>query len=322
MPVDRITTFCFGASYAVALVLELIQLVGARPVMRIISTGFAAAGLLAHTIFLLIQQPSLASQGGSMLFLAWILAVFYLYGSIHHRHQAWGVFVLPVVLGLVVLTVMFPPEGTGLPMLDAFRGERFWSSIHGGLLLLAAVGICVGFVASVMYLVQARRLRLKTLPGQGLQLLSLERLETMNRRAIVLAFPLLTLGVLVGFVQLLQRDTGIHDWSDPRIVGVAALWVVFALLLYLRYGAHLPGRRLAFLTIAAFILMLFTLASAHTVAEPAGQRSEVRGQRSEVRGQRSTGSGQRSVASRRWSEVGDLLRTVDRGPRTIMGGSP
>lgn len=269
MPVDRITTFCFGASYAVALILELIQLFTPRPVLRIACTGFAAAGLMAHTIFMLIQQPSLASQGGSLLFLAWILAVFYLYGSIHHRHHAWGIFVLPVVLGLVILTVVFPPEGSqsGLAILDNFRGERFWSTIHGGLLLLAAVGICVGFVASVMYLAQARRLKMKTLPGQGLQLFSLERLETMNRRAIVLAFPLLTAGVLVGFVQLLQRDSGIQGWNDPRILGMGALWVVFALLLYLRYGAHLQGRRLAFLTIAAFALMVLTLASAHTTVQ-------------------------------------------------------
>ena len=272
MPVDRITTFCFGASYAVALVLELAQLLSPRPVLRVLCTIFAAAGLMAHTLFLLIQQPSLASQGGSLLFLAWILAVFYLYGSIHHRHEAWGIFVLPVVLLLVVLTVMFPPEGnqSGLAILDYFRGERFWSSVHGALLLLASVGICVAFVASIMYLVQARRLKKKALPGQGLQLLSLERLETMNRRAIILAFPLLTAGVLVGLVQLLQHPGGITSWTDLRVLGVAALWVVFALLLYLRYGAHLPGRRLALLTIAAFVLLIFTLASAHTSAGGGG----------------------------------------------------
>ena len=61
-------------------------------------------------------------------------------------------------------------------------------------MLLAAVGVCVGFLASVMYLVQAQRLRAKIPPGEGMRLLSLERLEAMNRHAINLAFPLLTAG--------------------------------------------------------------------------------------------------------------------------------
>ena len=48
------------------------------------------------------------------------------------------------------------------------------------------------------------------------------------------------------------------------LVSTAILWIVFALLLYMRYGAHLNGRRLAQLTIVAFVLLLFTLASSHT----------------------------------------------------------
>ena len=40
---------------------------------------------------------------------------------------------------------------------------------HGFLVLLAAVGVCVGFIASVMYLVQLQRLRAKVPPGQGMK---------------------------------------------------------------------------------------------------------------------------------------------------------
>ncbi|HEV3260172.1 MAG TPA: cytochrome c biogenesis protein CcsA [Gemmataceae bacterium] len=272
MPTDRITVFCFGASYACALVLELVQLCWPRPVQRWLATGFAGAGLLAHTLFLLARPPALASPFWSMLFLAWILAVFYLYGSVHHRRVAWGVFVLPVVLGLTVLAGRLDrpeaaPEASWWHGLLSIRGEAFWVTAHIGLLLLAAVGVCVGFVASVMYLVQAWRLKAKMLPGQGVRLLSLERLEAMNRRAVNLAFPLLTAGVLVGAALMLQRPDQLREWSDPKVWGAMVLWVVFAILFYLRYGVHVRGRRLALLTIMAFALLVFTLAAPHPVVQ-------------------------------------------------------
>jgi ABC-type transport system involved in cytochrome c biogenesis permease subunit len=267
MPLERITLFCFEASYLVALVLEFMQLFQPRPILRLGGMVFGSAGLLAHTLFLLYQPLSLSSQFGSLLFLAWILAVFYLYGSIHHRNLAWAIFVLPVVLGLIGLADINPrlSEGPGIFDLEALRGERFWSMVHGGLLLLAGVGVCVGFLASVMYLIQARRLKTKAFPGKGIRLLSLERLEAMNRRAINLAFPLLTAGVLVGIALLAQQpQNAVTDWKDPKIWGAGVLWLVYAILLYLRYAIHVRGRQVALLTILAFGLLVFTLASQHT----------------------------------------------------------
>jgi ABC-type transport system involved in cytochrome c biogenesis permease subunit len=267
MPIDRITVFCFGASYALAWVMELIQLMGPRTVPRLLGLAFGGAGLLAHTLYLLVRPLSLSSQVGSLLFLAWILAVFYLYGSLHHRRLAWGVFVLPLVLGLTALGSREPVAPGILPdWWPDFDALQFWGLLHGALLLLAAVGVCVGFLASVMYLVQADRLRAKLPPGEGLRLLSLERLEEMNRRAIILAFPLLTAGVLIGIVLILRGGTTpTLTWTDPKILSTAVLWLVFAILLYLRYGFRLRGRRVALLTIVAFCLLLFTLATSHTM---------------------------------------------------------
>jgi ABC-type transport system involved in cytochrome c biogenesis permease subunit len=137
------------------------------------------------------------------------------------------------------------------------------------LLLLAAVGISVGFLASVMYLVQARRLRKKRNPLGGMKMLSLERLEGMNRRAVNGAFPLLTLGLLLGAVLLKQYHDIADNWFSVKVLGTVGLWVVFVVLLYLRYAAHVPGRRLAFLTIVAFALVVVVLASAHPFAQSA-----------------------------------------------------
>jgi ABC-type transport system involved in cytochrome c biogenesis permease subunit len=265
----RVTPFCFAASYAVALALELWHLVRPRPIVRYVAIGFGAAGALAHLFYLVglaMTGLSLVAPAGSLLLLALILSIFYVYGSIHHHRVAWGLFVLPLVLGLVVLAVVFPPAAASDSqgsLWELFQGERFWGAAHGVLVLLAAVGVCVGFIASIMYFVQAYRLKKKLAPSPGMKMLSLERIDAMNRRAVLWAFPLLTAGLGVSMVLLFAPGAGAWSWSDPKILSTLGLWVVFVVLLYLRYGVHVRGKQAALWTIVAFALMMVALALPH-----------------------------------------------------------
>ena len=36
-----------------------------------------------------------------------------------------------------------------------------------------------------------------------------------------------------------------QGWDNPRVLGVLGLWLVLAILLYLRYWVHVRGRQLA-----------------------------------------------------------------------------
>jgi ABC-type uncharacterized transport system permease subunit len=267
----RITVFCFAASYGSAFALELFRLLAPRPSLRWAAILFAGAGLIAHSIYILVHPLPLQTSFGSLIFLAWILAVFCVYGTVHHGGLAWSLFVLPVVLALLGLAAVFsdgsqPQSWEASWEILSLQGKDFWPIFHGLLMLLAAVGVSVAFVASVMYLVQTYRLKTKHAPGQGLRLWSLERLETMNRRAIYLSFPLLTCGLLVAGVETLRLPQGAEGLENVKVLSTVALWIVFAILLYLRHGTRARGRQLAYWTIAAFSLMLFALISVHPFA--------------------------------------------------------
>ncbi len=263
---DRVTILCFFASYTLALAFELLHQLRPRPVLRLFALFCGGAGLLAQTIYLAVQRPPLAWQFGWLVFLTWILAIFYLAGSLHHRRLAWGIFVLPLILGLLGLALVFGrPTGPE----SARPAAEILGPLHGWLIFLAAVGVTVGFLASLMYLIQARRLRAKMLPGKGLRLLSLERLEVMNRRAINLAFPLLTAGMVLGAILMFQD--GLPGWLDHRVLGTIVLWLAFAALLYLRYGHHLRGRQVAVWTIVTFVLLLGCLALSHPLGQGGGR---------------------------------------------------
>lgn len=269
--IERVTVMCFAASYASAFAVELWHMVRPRPILRYVALGFGAAGLLAHILFLAYQTMGrqalpLGSPTGSLLLLALILAVFYVGEAIHHGRVAWAIFVLPLVLGLIGLGVLVhePNEAT------TASWQSFWGVTHGTLLILAAVGVSVGFIASVMYLVQLRRLQAKLPPSAGLPHFNLERLELMNRRAILWSFPLLTAGLLAGFALQIYNGMFLQQWFSIRILSVIGLWVVFAILLYLRYRVHVRGRQLALWTMFAFAILVLALVSPHSFEQGGG----------------------------------------------------
>lgn len=265
----KITQACFGLSYLFAFGFELARMRWPNVTWRYASLAFGTAGLFAHSVYLIYHQPDPSSPSGSLLAVGWVLAIFYLYGSLHHARRAWAVFVLPVILGLVGLGFVLssrPAAVDRLSIPDWLIGDRFWGAVHGILLLFAAVGISVGFLASVMYLIQAARLKRKANPLGGMKMLSLERLEEMNRRALNLSFPLLTLGLLLGAVLLKQYHGLADNWFSVKVLGTVGLWLVFLVLLYARYAVHVPGRRLARLTLVAFGLMVVVLAASHPFA--------------------------------------------------------
>ena len=263
---DRVNFFWILASYTSALGLDIAFQRLQRPLLRWLSLGFGVAGLVAQTIYLGVQKPDLSWQGGGLLAVAWVLAIFYLVGSLHHPRLAWGVFVLPVVVGFVGLASAFPRP----PQALLFDGEKLFAQLHKWLLLASSVGLAIGFLASLMYLVQSARLRAKQIPGPGFRLLSAQRLETMNRRAIIWTFPLLSVGMLLGLVMMFRPGEQPTSWTDPRVLTSFVLWIVFALLLYLRLREQLGGRQTSYLTIVTFALMLLCLVLAHPSAVAGG----------------------------------------------------
>jgi ABC-type uncharacterized transport system permease subunit len=58
--------------------------------------------------------------------------------------------------------------------------------------------------------------------------------------------------------------------NSPKALFTMGLWLVFAILLYLRYGAHVRGRQVALLTVLAFCLMLVAFVSVHAFVRGGG----------------------------------------------------
>lgn len=255
---------CFAGSYAVVLALEVSRLLFRSGVRGAVMLLFAGAGLVAHSAFLYYEAlkaidhgaPPLSGKQHWYLVAAWVLVVCYLYLVYYHPRTAFGLFLLPLVLGLIVAAGFFA-ETDSMARSDAWRA---WGIIHGTSILLATVSLLIGFAAGLMYLGQTRRLKHKRPPVRGLRLPSLEWLQRANSRAIVVSLLMLGLGVLSGII-LNRAPAAELSWNDPVVFSTTLVfgWLLIAAVVGLLYRPAREGRKVAYLTLVSFAFLLIAL---------------------------------------------------------------
>ena len=262
-----VSTICFASSYAIAWALEISRLLFRSGVRGAIMLGFAAAGLVAHTAFLYYRAVNatgapLSSEKDWYLVAAWALVVVYLCLAVLRPKVPFGLFLLPLALGLIGAATFWAPTEP----LAREPASKVWGAIHGVSIMLAVVAVLVGFMAGLMYLGQSRRLKHKRLPGGRLRLPSLEWLETANSHAIVASMVMLGVGVLSGMIlNLINRgeEAARLRWNDPVVLStwLMFLWLLGAVVAIAVYRPARKGRKVAYLTVASFIFLVIMLSA-------------------------------------------------------------
>jgi len=261
-----VSIICFAASYAVTLVLESTRLFFRSGIRGAVMLGFAGAGLFAHTVYLYYRAVGtagapLSSSQDWCLVAAWVLAAVYLYLNAYHPRTAFGLYVLPLVLGLIgVATFLADPRPYARE-----PASKVWGVIHGVSILLATVAVLVGFAAGLMYFAQVYRLKHKLPPRRGLRLPSLEWLQQTNSRTIGIALVMLGVGILSGMVlNLINHDPNCKrlPWSDPVVLATLVMfgWLAVCAAVGAFYKPAREGRNVAFLTMLSFVFLVIALA--------------------------------------------------------------
>ena len=282
--VDGISETCFGASYLIVLGLEFSRLVVRVPVRFVVIILLLLAGLLAQTIFLGMHAAP-GFQSGTPLSSwwlwchtgAWLLAVNQVFLTCAKPRTPSGVFLLPLVLGLIVVA-MFADK---TPFSSSSALAR-WGMLHGVSLLLGTTVAAVGFVLGAMYLVQSAQLKAKVAPSRGLKLPSLEWLQSANRWSLVLSSVLTAVGVVGGVImnRIRHSQTGQGlPWTDPVVAtsSLLFLWLLATLIFEAAYRPAQQGRKVAYLTMASFVFVFFAVFIAmFSASEHTSERSVTR----------------------------------------------
>ncbi len=168
-----------------------------------------------------------------------------------YRTFALGIFLLPLAFLLCLLPAFRPGVET-----SSFPGlQSGWLFVHIALLLAAYAALFVSLVASVLYLIQERRLKSKSLTSGRIKLPPLATIDAIALKALLFGFPCMTAGLLVGSL-LAQITYGATYFRDPKILLAFAMWLAYIGMIYIRRHSGLRGRRAVYLSSFVFMVVL------------------------------------------------------------------
>jgi ABC-type transport system involved in cytochrome c biogenesis permease subunit len=250
------------AAYFVAAIHSILAFVNKRRTLQHISDFSVALGFALHTTALIIDwaidgRYPLLSLRETLSFLAWTIVAAYGVVLYRYRAQALGVVALPLVSALTFVALFVRTNSPGAVDPTAGVSAKWLFPVHTTLLLFAYAAFFVVFVASVMYLLQERELKLKTFSAIFHRLPSLTTVNDIATAAAALGLTLLTVGIATGMLWSSSRDGRLWR-NDPKEIFAGLTWLLYLALIVYRSTARWRGRKAAWMGVVGFVLVLCT----------------------------------------------------------------
>ena len=246
----RVAVFLYGIAALAVLPAALYD----RPRWRHIAIPATVAAALFHFVSL-VEMLNAAHHRlpvdthETQSFISLLLALAFLFIAWRYKTVSLGVFVLPVCFLLCLIPAFSPGrEAFTFPLLHSR-----WILLHIALLLAAYAALFLSLLASLLYLVQERRLKQKLPTLSGLP--PLETSDQIALKSLLFGLPCMTAGLLVGSL-IAQATVGASYFRDPKILLAFAMWLAYVAMIYIRRHSGLRGRRAVYLSSFVFLVVL------------------------------------------------------------------
>jgi ABC-type transport system involved in cytochrome c biogenesis permease subunit len=235
-----------------------------QPVAGLTATTLLAAGVLTHTFVIGMQTMEaghvpIAGTTAAISTFVWLLAVAYLYTELTTGERAMGTFILPLLAVLQVIPALRPGVEERSTIL---QGPLF--GLHVSSLLFAYASFALACVIGITYVLLFKEIKAKHLGFFYARLPSLQVLDSMNHRAIVVGWIFLTIGMIVGAIWTGQArayaavDPRVQNISlgDPKIFVALVCWMMYSFQVFAARRLGWGGRRTAYLSVLGFVIVL------------------------------------------------------------------
>ena len=215
-------------------------------------TGFVLQSGFLHLRSSAVGRCPLTNLFEVLVFLSWSVVLLYFVVGSTYRLSLLGTFTAPLVF-LIQLVAQLLPAASSVPVYKKSAG--FWPELHAAISLVAYGAFALACVAGVMFLVQERHLKRHMLNSFFQDLPPIANLAVAVQRLMLAGFVLLTIGLIAGFLAPSARA------HLAAFASAGVVWFIYAALLVLRRTHRFSARRIAWLSVAAFSIVLTTLAA-------------------------------------------------------------
>jgi ABC-type transport system involved in cytochrome c biogenesis permease subunit len=255
------------AFYIVALGAYVWHFVQRQPTVGRAATTLLVLATLVHTFVIGMQTMDvghvpITNPSSAISTFVWMLALAYLYTEMTTDERAMGVFILPMLVALQALPAFQPGVE---PRAEVLQGPLF--GVHVSSLIFAYASFALACVIGITYVLLFKEIKAKQLGFFYARLPSLQILDSMNQRAIVVGWVFLTLGMIAGAVWTPQArayaaaDPRVQAMSlqDPKIFVALVCWAVYSFEVFAARRIGWGGRRAAYLSALGFAIVLLNL---------------------------------------------------------------
>jgi cytochrome c-type biogenesis protein CcsB len=190
----------------------------------------------------------------SLVFFSWSIILIYLILDLGYRWRTLGVWASPMAALAIASTQIVPGVSADIrPLIPALQSN--WLGIHVITCFLGYAAFTIAFGVSLVYLLQARREAQDKRPYAWLP--GSSTLDDLNYKAVIIGFPLLTLGIITGAAWAHYAWGSYWSW-DPKETWSLITWFIYAAFLHARYTHEWRGKKTAVLSIVGFAAVIFT----------------------------------------------------------------
>ena len=247
------------AAYAVALARYIHDFRSAKEANNARSSQFASIGVglhlayLTHLTFVLGHMP-VTSVFEALTTCAWFFGIVYLSLEWWLKERSLGMFILPIILILHIVSSIYIDLSRELPSLLV---EEVVFEVHVFVLMLSYSAFAISFIASLLYLILSHEIQKKN-PGLFYRRLpSLAFFDSLSNRAVNIGLLFLTLGVALGIYEGAKIADQFFKW-DAKFIAVGLTWLIYVLHLLGRFAIGWQGKRAAVVSVLGFGWLLFS----------------------------------------------------------------
>lgn len=193
----------------------------------------------------------------SVVFFAWTILLIYILIDLKYRQPAVGAFVVPFAF-LSMTWAQLRLNDAIEPLVPALQSN--WLTYHVITCFLGYAAFAVACGVSIMYLIKVGKEEKGPGGSHGGAMVgvmpSARILDDMNYKAIMIGFPLLTVGIITGAAWANYAWGTYWSW-DPKETWSLIVWFIYAAFLHARFTRGWVGKKAAWLSIFGFVATIF-----------------------------------------------------------------